>query len=354
MILVDFSAIMFQSIFGSVQAGNLSLGINNKYNSDEVIPIMRGLLIHSLFEYQKQFKEYGNLILCLDSKNNWRLDILKSYKGTRKSNRAESPFKFDELFTCIDELVEQLDKNTPFSVIKVERAEADDIILTLADKFADTENVMIISSDKDMIQCQKYHTNIHQYSPMKKDFITYEDKSKSMSKWILEHTILGDSADCVPKITDETVFSNEFKNYLISKNIIISPKEWHKMSDIDKNNILNGFTVLDKFGKLKIWYNMKLGPKTLEKIIKEQGLDCFIESNELYKTNLERNKQLVLMEYIPENIKAECINQVNKPKEKYVDNFKKYLIDNGLIQLAETLPANFKLRPLTVQDLLNF
>ena len=69
---------------------------------------------------------------------------------------------------------------------------------------------------------------------------------------------------------------------------------------------------------------MRLGVKTLDKIVKN-GLDEFLDSNELYRENLERNKKLILMEYIPEFIKTDCLNQI-KTKDVKSDEFKNYLI----------------------------
>lgn len=345
MILVDFSAIMFQSIFASPKVANAEL-VDGKYQIEDIENVIRGLIISELFDYQSRNARYGNLVICLDSSNNWRRDILSSYKGSRKNARSESAIPFDKVFPIIEELKEQIVHNTIWDVIQVDRAEADDVILVLADEMANKEDVLIISSDKDMIQCQKYHDNITQYSPMKHEFLTFENKAHTMSRWILEHTILGDSADEVPKITDYTEFTEAFK-----KHCQMTPKEFLELNEEQQALFINTFDVVDKKGNKDIWKNMRLGAKTLEKIV-SSGLDEFLDSNELYRKNLERNKQLVLMEYIPTYIKDECLEKIKTRKDINCNKFKEYLIEHSLTELSNTMPFNFYTTKLDISDLI--
>ena len=345
MILVDFSAIMFQSIFASPNVAEAKLNENNKYNAKDLENTVIGLIVGTLFEIQQYNVRYGNMAICLDSTHNWRNDILKTYKSKRKTNRDESPIPFNDLFPIINELKEYIDKYTPWNLVNVNRAEADDCILVLANEYANNEDVLIVSSDKDMIQVQSYHDNIAQYSPMKHEFITFENKAETMSRWIMEHIILGDSIDEVPKITDNTEFSDEFKKY-----IKMTPKQFLSLNESKQNEYIDNFDVVDKKGKKDVWKNMRLGVKTLDKIVKN-GLDDFLDSNELYRENLERNKKLVLMEYIPDFIKTDCLSQIKNKDVKY-DKFKEYLEQHGLTILANAMPFNFSSKPLDLEDLL--
>ena len=77
-------------------------------------------------------------------------------------------------FDVFGRLKEDLKQNFPYRVIEVDGAEADDIIAVLAAQFSETENVLILSSDKDFVQLQKY-SNVTQYSPILKRFISTED-----------------------------------------------------------------------------------------------------------------------------------------------------------------------------------
>ena len=94
MILVDFSAIMFQNIFGASKSSE---------NTDDLVKNTIGSIFYTLTYYQKMFKKYGNLVICLDSHTkNWRKDVLKSYKSQRKENRDHSVIPFDVIFKAIN------------------------------------------------------------------------------------------------------------------------------------------------------------------------------------------------------------------------------------------------------------
>jgi len=358
MLLVDFSGIMFQSIHSAVASlklkDELKVQDNGKYNVTDIMPAIKGFIISSLFSYQEMFKDYGTMVICLDSHtNNWRREVLSTYKVHRKTDRDDSPIPFDHIFPYIDELLDQFITNTPWKVIKVKGAEADDVILVLAKVFSDVEEVLILSSDKDMIQAQR-KSHIKQYSPLVKKWITFNDKSNSMEGWLQEHIILGDDTDDVPRITSQTEFTQSFKDYMESVNVCFTPKEYLQLTPEQVIEIEENYNVLNKKGVKDIWKNPKIGPKTLQKIINEGRLDEWLDSNELYRPNYERNKKLILQEYIPSTIFNECIikyKEINKNNIN-INEFKNYLYDNGLMTLAETLPPNFISSTISIDDFL--
>ncbi len=88
----------------------------------------------------------------------------------------------------------------PYKIIQVERAEADDIIGTLA--LASKKPVMIVSGDKDFQQLQM-QKNIRQYAPVKGVLL----QPKDARLFLKEQIIRGDSGDDVPNIlSDDDVF----------------------------------------------------------------------------------------------------------------------------------------------------
>lgn len=334
MILVDFSAIMFQNIFGASKSSE---------NTDDLVKNTIGSIFYTLTYYQKMFKKYGNLVICLDSHTkNWRKDVLKSYKSQRKENRDHSVIPFDVIFKAINEFLDQLKINTPWKTICVSGAEADDVILCLAQFLGKTEEVLILSSDKDMIQAQR-NKNVKQYSPLTKKYITAETKSDNLDDWIQEHIILGDVADEVPRITEKTEFTDSFKEYLKNLNLNITPKEFLNLQEEEQTKITDNFNILNKKNEKDIWKNIKLGSKKIQKMIQENTLEDFLKSNELYKENYERNKILVLQEYIPTEIYNSIILSLKtQEKDKInISEFKDYLYKFGFFELAENLPDNF-------------
>lgn len=358
MILIDFSAIQYQNLFGVISGLGIEPKENGKYEPEEFMPAFLGCLLQTIIEVDNTYRyEFGDIVLCLDNVKEglWRKQYLKSYKETRKANREESPVPFDAVFPKIEEFLEQIRKNTPYKIVSVSKSEGDDAILCLAKAFSKTEKILIYSSDKDMIQAQKYG-NVTQFSPLMKKFLTAESKAGSMNEWLLEHCILGDPADEVPKITDFTEFSDNFKAYLSGKNLNITPKEYLELPEETIEDLESNYSVMKKSGKTEkkdIWKQMKLGPATLKKIIDSGKFQEFLDSNPLYRPNLERNKRLVLAEYIPQEIYDECVKQVLENKKitySNIDDFKNYLVNLGLSAMSELV--NFDLGKASLDDFL--
>ena len=80
MILVDLNQIMIGSLMVQVTR-------DPDLKIDEFL--VRHLVLNSLRYYRKKFyEEYGEFILCCDSKHYWRKDVFPNYKANRKKDRA--------------------------------------------------------------------------------------------------------------------------------------------------------------------------------------------------------------------------------------------------------------------------
>ncbi len=341
MILVDFNGILFQSIFRSIGMVKAQKDETGMYRAQDFMPAALGGLLSDLFSLQQDFAHAkGEIVICLDNTHggNWRRQYLGSYKHSRKTQADGSPIPFSDVFEMVGEFTEQIRKNTPWRVVSVPTAEADDVILCLAKQYSKTEPVMIFSSDKDMIQAQK-HGNVVQYSPLTKKWITPETKSDNMDDWLLEHVILGDEADDVPRITFRTEFSQAFKKHLESLGIKITVKDYNNLSQEEQSQIEASFTG----GPKGVWTQPKLGPVTLRKMVSAGKLEEFLDSNPLYRENFERNKHLVLDDYIPVDIyNLSVLNYIESAKTTFdVGSFKEYLTANGMGGLVLGLPPNF-------------
>ena len=73
MILLDFSAIMHQSIFSAISAIKPKL-VQGEYNTKDFIQYAKYRLLEEILNVQSQFSSFGDLVICLDdhSKRNWR------------------------------------------------------------------------------------------------------------------------------------------------------------------------------------------------------------------------------------------------------------------------------------------
>ena len=167
MILIDYSQIALSNI------------IVQKLNDESMI---RHMILNSIRMYNKKHRdEYGQVVICADGMNTWRKEFFPEYKAHRRKNRDESDQDWNEIFRILHTVRDEIRDYLPYKVIHMEGVEADDIIGTLAmqtQEFGMDEPVMIISSDKDFIQLQKFK-NVKQFSPMQKKLV----KDKIEKEW---------------------------------------------------------------------------------------------------------------------------------------------------------------------------
>ena len=79
-------------------------------------------------------------------------------------------YDWNEIFTALNSIRDEIRENAPYKVIQVERAEADDIMGTICTEHGQQlggEPILILSGDKDFQQLQTY-SNVEQYSPILK------------------------------------------------------------------------------------------------------------------------------------------------------------------------------------------
>lgn len=215
MILVDYTAICFASIFSAQKNGVV----------DE--STIRHMILNSLRLYNVKFrKQYGNMTLCCDE-SSWRKERFKHYKANRKKSRDEDPEFWKNAYAHLTTVAEEIDEFLPFDMLRVERAEADDIIAALSTReqlFGEHEEILIISSDKDMLQLTDAAlsgNNVRQWCPRKRKYLNEMD----VPFYRFEHFIRGDVSDGIPNImSDEDTFVDESKRQTPVRSVNI--KQW--------------------------------------------------------------------------------------------------------------------------------
>jgi len=201
-ILIDYSQVAIANI--------LQFADDIKKNSDDkdkAVNIIRHAILTSLKSYKKKYgREYGELIIACDGRNYWRKDIFPFYKAGRKENRDKSDLDWKLIFDTMAEIRVDLAEHFPYKVIHLDKAEADDVIgvlvkwtqsngLITQGLYEEPQKVLIISSDGDFKQLQKY-PNVRQWSPQQKKFVTTTNVTHFMREHILK---AGD--DGIPPIT---------------------------------------------------------------------------------------------------------------------------------------------------------
>lgn len=280
MILVDLNQVLIS---------NLMMQINGdpKAHIDE--GLIRHIVLNSLRSYIKQFKsKYGDVVICCDNRKYWRREVFPFYKSHRRKDREESPFDWNLIFETLNKIRDELKVNFPYKVLEIETAEADDVIAVLAARYSPHEDILILSSDKDFVQLQKYK-NVTQYSPILKRFITTDDPYS----FVKEHIIKGDKGDGVPNFlsADDTFAQGE------------------RQKSINKN-------------KLMEW--LKADPATF----------C---TNDTMKRGYKRNQMLVDLDFIPEALQKEIVKAYENTKPSTKANMLNYFIENRLKMLVEVI-----------------
>jgi hypothetical protein len=160
---------------------------------------IRHMILNSIRMYRTKFnKQYGEVVICSDAGGNWRKKVFPQYKASRKKTRDKSSVDWSEVFRITSMIREEIRENFPYKVMHIEGCEADDCIAQLVEEtqeFGKAEDVMIVSSDKDFAQLQRY-SNVKQFSPMQKKFIV----EKNPRVVLEEHILQGDTSDGVPNV----------------------------------------------------------------------------------------------------------------------------------------------------------
>lgn len=278
-LLIDANQVFISSILSFVS-------INKTKVLEE--DLVRHVVLNALRGHVSKFKsEYGEIVVCLDSRRYWRKDIFPHYKSHRKENREKSDLDWVVIFKVLNALKEDLKNHFPYKVIEVDGAEADDIIGTLAPRISAHEKVLILSSDKDFVQLQKY-PNVKQYNPMLGVYIT----SKNPRLDLKEKIIRGDRGDGIPSV--------------LSKDSVFV--EGIRQKPITAKN-------------LQIW--LEQDPE----ICFDE--DCYV--------NFQRNQQLIDFDHIPTDIREDIVTEYEKPKTATKQTLFKYLVSNRLTNLLEDI-----------------
>lgn len=264
------------------------LMVRNKIENGIHIESVRKSIVRVLGRIQRRFKdEFGQMILCYDDKNYWRREAFPFYKQNRKKERENSKYDWDQVFSVLNKVRDELRLNFPYQVIQVHGAEADDVIATLVRSNAENppaEPVLILSADKDFIQLHKYPL-VKQYDPIRNRWIEDPDPVR----YLQEHIIKGDRSDGIP-------------NILTSDDSIVNGKAQKKMSK--------------------------------EKISSLASMDPNEFTNFIRLRNWKRNSELIDFTHIPRSVYDRIITYVSKNKARENLNIQ-YFIDNNITDLIE-------------------
>ena len=278
MILVDMNQISVASV------------MMHLHMSKSTIPddsMVRHMILNSLRMYRTRFSsEFGELVLCYDSKHYWRRDYFPQYKANRKKGREKSDKDWDAIFECLNTIKEEIKTNLPYKFLEIYGAEADDIIATICSEY--DEEIMILSGDKDFIQLQKF-PNVKQYSPITKKMVN----GANPVGYLKEHVFRGDSSDGIPNVlSPDNTFIDGLRQHPLRKNKIASWIE-HDFDDVAPNNEV--------------------------------------------KRNYQRNQKLIDLTYVPEELSSEILETYRSSSSGDRSQLLNYFIQKRLSNLTESI-----------------
>jgi 5'-3' exonuclease len=279
MIIFDYNQVAISSLMEQIGSSKKPVEEN----------LVRHMILNVIRTYVKKFKEtYGpEVVIACDNRNYWRREYFPQYKASRKKARDSSGHDWNSIFECLHKIKEELKNYSPYKVIDVDTAEADDIIATLAILRSASEKVMILSSDKDFAQLQKY-PNVQQYSPILKKFINEPLPAVQLKQMIIR----GDKGDGVP-------------NILTQDNVFI---EGGRQKPITEAKIIN-------------WLNQKPEEFCTDEMLR----------------NYKRNELLIDLTKIPEALQKSIIDTYDAAAGHTKQHFMNYMIANKLKNLIEVI-----------------
>jgi len=279
MIIFDYNQVAISSLMEQIGSSKKPVEEN----------LVRHMILNVIRTYVKKFKEtHGpEVVIACDNRNYWRREYFPQYKASRKKARDSSGHDWNSIFECLHKIKEELKNYSPYKVIDVDTAEADDIIATLAILKSASEKVMILSSDKDFAQLQKY-PNVQQYSPILKKFINEPLPAVQLKQMIIR----GDKGDGVP-------------NILTQDNVFI---EGGRQKPITEAKIIN-------------WLNQKPEEFCTDEMLR----------------NYKRNELLIDLTKIPESLQKSIIDTYDAAAGHTKQHFMNYMIANKLKNLLEII-----------------
>ena len=280
MILVDLNQVLLAGLMAQISKQK-----NVKLEED----LIRHMVLNIIRTHMNKFRnEYGEVILCCDNRKYWRKEFFPFYKAGRKKAREKSDLDWHMIFEMLGKFKQELKDNFPYKVIDVDGAEADDVIGTLVPMFADKEKILILSSDGDFLQLQKYGSNVKQYNPSLKKYI----KSENPLLELKEKIIRGDKGDGIPNI--------------------FSPSDCF-VRDLRQKAITKG--ILEKY------LNVNYGDW----------------QDEAARVGFSRNQTLIDLSLIPGDIKQKIINTFEETKPATKQKMLNYFIEKKLKNLMDVI-----------------
>lgn len=222
--------------------------------------LWRFMTFDSIYRSLFRVRNANEIVLAVDDRRSWRKLYFKRYKESRRLKRDKSNVNWPDFYRALEDFVLTIKDNIPVKVIRIDNAEADDIIAAICMNRKD--NFTIISTDEDFLQLSSPTVKI--YNPWKKEHVVCEDTEK----FIVTKSLTGQAKDDIFNIK--------------------TPLDWGQTPET--------------LGKRKPGF----GPKSAEKVLKE-GYQEWLKDNDLGE-RFKINRVLMDFNYIPNVLQTRIMN----------------------------------------------
>lgn len=286
LLLMDFSNIAYATYY------SMGAYMSDEYDTEEEqMRIWKHMMLNSIRK-NKMKHNPTEYIICADSKS-WRRKAFQFYKAKRDQVKKESDIDIRFFIETMNSFLDDLREHFPYPVIKLNGAEADDIIAVLSETLRDSfDQVVIASNDKDFKQL--VNGNIKLWSMREEKWIEVGDTTE----YLITHILKGDASDGIPNVrsADEVFITDGMRQ-------------------------------------------KPCGPKLIGKIL-EQGVQEWIDENDL-RRNYNRNRKLIELsrEAIPMGLWEKVVD-IYKEYDRVKPNYTKimgYFVKNRMRQLCESI-----------------
>ncbi|QPI18004.1 ribonuclease [Pectobacterium phage POP12] len=287
--VMDISNLAFATLFA-----NYSVKEQNEINQNTI----RHIILDTVRANVMKFKNnYPDIVLALDDNKYWRRNVAPYYKQKRRMEKAASDWDWDRLNSFIFPVYEELRQNLPYKVIRADFAEGDDIMGVITkNAVAEGKLVMVVSSDSDEVQLQKY-SGVKQWSPTQKKLVT--PKYGSPINDLRMKIIKGDAKDSIACIKMRS-------DYIISK------VDGERAPQIRST-------------ELEEWLDAVDPVSLIEKV------------NPEWAKRYKENEILRDFDFIPVDIQENIMIQYKQPNIGNKSKMSAYFIKNGLVRLYEKI-----------------
>lgn len=194
--------------FSAISHATFHIALNDKFNEteDDVIGFWRHTILNSILVRKNKINP-DEVVFGIDY-GSWRSDFYDKYKSDRKRQKAMSNIDYTFFLEASKTFISEIKENFPWKIIQNKYCEGDDIIGILAYELCKENEVIILSSDKDLQQLTVL-PNVKFYSYRDDEF-----KDDVDSEYLLRHTIIGDKSDSIPSVLGELRYTKKFKNWI--------------------------------------------------------------------------------------------------------------------------------------------